>query len=73
MVNKFGGNCFACHVQAQPQWALICDNNPGCNPIPLTRGMLNAIPKTDPRCDPVELTEEDQANLQALQAALSAN
>ena len=73
VVNKFGGNCFACHVQAQPQWDLICDNNHGCDPIPLTRGMVKAIQKTDPRCDPVELTEEDQANLQALQAALSAN
>ena len=73
VVNKFGGNCFACHVQAQPQWDLICDNNHGCDPIPLTRGMIKAIQKTDPRCDPVELTEEDQANLQALQAALSAN
>lgn len=71
VVNKFGGNCFACHVQAEPQWDLICDNNHGCDPIPLTRGMISAIQKTDPRCEPVALSEEDQANLKALQAALS--
>lgn len=72
VVNKFGGNCFACHVQAEPQWDLICGNNHGCAPIPLTRGMITAIQKTDPRCEPVELTDEDKANLKALQAALAA-
>lgn len=67
VVNRFGGNCFACHIKAEPQWDLLCDNNHGCDPIPLTRGMITAIQKTDPRCEPVELSAEDSANLQALQ------
>jgi hypothetical protein len=31
--------------------------------------MTRAIQKTDPRCEPTELTEEETAALQALQAA----
>jgi len=73
VVNRFGGNCFACHVQAEPQWDLICDNNHGCEPIPLSRGMISAIQKTDPRCEPTQLSDEDKANLKALQAAMAAN
>ncbi|HXC21095.1 MAG TPA: hypothetical protein VNV13_06405, partial [Steroidobacteraceae bacterium] len=50
VVNRFGGNCFACHIKAQPQWDLICDNSHGCDPIPLTRAMTGALARTDPRC-----------------------
>ncbi len=66
--NRFGGNCFACHVKAAPQWDLICDNNHGCDPIPLTRSVIATIQKTDPRCEPVELSDEDKANLEILKA-----
>lgn len=66
--NRFGGNCFACHVKAEPQWDMICDNNHGCDPIPLTRSVIATIQKTDPRCAPVELTDEDKANLEMLKA-----
>ncbi len=52
---------------------LICDNNHGCEPIPLSRGMISAIQKTDPRCEPTQLSDEDKANLKALQAAMAAN
>ncbi len=68
--NRFGGNCFACHVQAKPEWDMICGADHGCDPIPITRGMIAAIQKTDPRCDPMPLTDEDMANLQALKAAM---
>ena len=73
VVNKFGGNCFACHVQAEPQWDLICDNNHGCEPIPLTRSMIKTIQKTDPRCDATPLTDEDKTNLKALQQFMAAS
>lgn len=66
--NRFGGNCFACHVKAQPQWDLICDNTHGCDPIPLSRSVIATIQKTDPRCDPTALTDEDKANLEILKA-----
>jgi hypothetical protein len=35
--------------------------------------MISAIQKTDPRCEPIELSDEDKANLKALQAAMAAN
>jgi hypothetical protein len=50
VVNRFGGNCFACHIKAEPQWDLICETGRGCDPIPLTPDMISVIQKTDPRC-----------------------
>ncbi len=71
VVNRFGGNCFACHVKARPEFDLVCEQDHGCDPIPLTRTMITAIQKTDPRCETVELTEEESAALAALAAATS--
>ena len=51
VVNQFGGNCFACHVQARPEWDMVCEKDHGCDPIPLTEEMILAIQKTDPRCE----------------------
>jgi len=68
VVNRFGGNCFACHVKARPEWDLICETGHGCEPIPLTPVMIKAIQKTDPRCPPTELTPEEQQVLDALKA-----
>ena len=56
VVNKFGGNCFACHVKAKPQWDMICEQEHGCDPITLPNGkilsqeMIKHVQKTDPRC-----------------------
>lgn len=56
VVNKFGGNCFACHVKAEPQWDMICEQEHGCDPITLPNGkilsqeMIKHVQKTDPRC-----------------------
>lgn len=72
VVNRFGGNCFACHVKARPEFDMICEQNHGCDPIPLTPVMVQAIQKTDPRCDAVELTPEEAAALQALMSATAA-
>jgi len=68
VVNRFGGNCFACHVKARPEWDLICETGHGCDPIPLTPVMIKAIQKTDPRCPPTDLTPEEQQVLEALKA-----
>ncbi len=51
VVNKFGGNCFSCHIKAEPKWDFICEKGHGCDPIPLTPDMISVIQKTDPRCD----------------------
>jgi hypothetical protein len=72
VVNRFGGNCFACHVKARPEFDLICETGHGCDPIPLTPVMIKAIQKTDPRCGaPEPLTDEEAAMLKALQAAMA--
>jgi hypothetical protein len=67
VVNRFGGNCFSCHVRARPEWDLICDNSHGCESIPITRSMSGALQRTDPRCNnqaPVSM--EDAAALAQL-------
>ncbi len=70
VVNRFGGNCFACHVKAEPQWDMICETGHGCDPIPLTAEMTRVLQKADPRCESSKaLTAEDIELLQALGAA----
>jgi hypothetical protein len=69
VVNRFGGNCFACHVKAEPRWDMICEQNHGCDPIPLTPIALKALQKTDPRCEPTALDPEELAALRALAGA----
>jgi hypothetical protein len=72
VVNRFNGNCFACHIKARPEFDLICETGHGCDAIPLTPVMIKAIQKTDPRCGaPEELTAEEAAVLKALQAAFA--
>lgn len=48
--NRFGGNCFACHVQARPEWDMICEEGHGCEKLPVGRGAVEALQETDPRC-----------------------
>lgn len=48
--NRFGLNCFACHVKARPEFDLICETGHGCDPIPVTKAMFGALQRTDPRC-----------------------
>jgi hypothetical protein len=71
VVNRFGGNCFACHVKAAPERDMICEQGHGCDPIPLTPTMIKAIQNTDPRCEPVALPPEQIEALKQLQAALA--
>src|SRR5207247_1407647 len=47
VVNRFGGNCFACHSAARPEWDLVCESDHGCRPIPVTRAMIAALQRTD--------------------------
>lgn len=50
VVNKFGGNCFGCHIKAEAKFDLICELDHGCDPIPVTREMIAGIQAADPRC-----------------------
>jgi len=50
VVNRFGGNCFGCHVKAEAKYDFICELDHGCDPIPVTREMIAGIQQQDPRC-----------------------
>ena len=50
VVNRFGGNCFGCHVKAKPEWDLICEKDHGCDPIPVTSEQILQLQQADPRC-----------------------
>ena len=70
--NRFGGNCFTCHVKAHAEFDLVCDNNHGCDPIPITRAMSGALQHTDPRCKNPPVSAEDAAALGQLGAIVKA-
>ncbi len=67
VVNRFGGNCFTCHVRARPEWDFVCDTTHGCDPIPITIAMSGALQRTDPRCkNRGPVSAEDAAALEQL-------
>jgi len=67
VVNRFGGNCFICHIRARPEWDLVCDTTHGCESIPITIAMINALQRTDPRCKKQgAVSPEDTAALEQL-------
>jgi len=66
VVNRFGGNCFACHVAARPEWDSICETDHGCAPIPVTRAMSGALQRTDPRCGNTSVSADDAEALRQL-------
>ena len=69
VVNRFGGNCFGCHSAARPQWDLVCESDHGCAPLSITRAMIGALQRTDPRCDNPAISPEDaEALKQVLKA-----
>lgn len=71
--NRFGGNCFACHIKARPEWDLVCDNSHGCDPLPITREMTSALQRTDPRCkNQAPVSAEDAAALKQVEEILNA-
>lgn len=67
VVNRFGGNCFGCHIAARPQLDLIGETDHGCGSIPLTTPMIRALQHTDPRCSGSDhVSAEDRKALQQL-------
>ena len=64
--NRFGLNCFACHVKAKPEFDFVCEQDHGCDPIPVTRAMFGALQRTDPRCGAKEVSAEDAEALKQL-------
>ena len=72
VVNRFGGNCFGCHIAARPEWDLVCEADHGCAPIPITRAMIGALQRTDPRCDSPTISPQDAEALKQLNQLLKA-
>jgi hypothetical protein len=60
------GTCLGCHAQAQ-QWDLVCESNHGCAPLQVTRAMIGALQRTDPRCNNPPVSPEDAEALNQLQ------
>jgi hypothetical protein len=58
---------FACHIAARPEWDLVCEMDHGCKPIPITRAMIGALQRTDPRCNNPAPSPADVEALQQLQ------
>lgn len=72
VVNRFGGNCFGCHVRARPEFDSICELDHGCAPIPFTRAMSGALQRTDPRCGNTSVSPADAEALRQMEAAVKA-
>ena len=51
VVNKFGGNCFECHQKAEPQWDFICEEDHGCDSLPIPDLVIRWMQRNDPRCE----------------------
>jgi hypothetical protein len=49
--NSFGGNCFECHSQAEPQWDLICEDTHGCDPLQISDQIIVNLQNGDSRCN----------------------
>jgi hypothetical protein len=71
-VNNFLGlNCFECHKAARAEFDLVCEQDHGCTPLPLTRAMFHAVQHTDPRCQPPDpVSTEDAAALKEVGPAI---
>ncbi len=51
VVNQFGGNCLDCHRLAEPQWDFVCEQDHGCDALPIGEQIIRNLQDTDPRCD----------------------
>jgi hypothetical protein len=66
--NRFGGNCFTCHLPAAEKWDFVCESGHGCEPIPIDHSMTGALQRSDPRCGEPELQDGDTFALFKLNA-----
>ena len=64
--NRLGMNCFNCHRGAKAEFDMVCEQDHGCAPIPITLAMFGALQRTDPRCKNAPVSPEDAKALAAL-------
>lgn len=68
VMNRFDGNCFACHLPAKEKWDFVCESGHGCEPIPIDHKMTGALQRSDPRCGATALESGDTMALLKLKA-----
>jgi hypothetical protein len=68
--NRFGKNCFACHVPAREPWDFICESGHGCEAIAIDHIMTGALQRSDPRCGTPEPQFGDTVALFKLRALI---
>lgn len=66
--NRFGKNCFTCHVPAREPWDFICETGHNCEAIPIDHKMTGALQRSDPRCGAPEPLDGDTMALLKLRA-----
>jgi hypothetical protein len=49
VVNRFGGNCASCHGAADARFDMVCEDDHGCEPLPVGHDVIEAIQEADPR------------------------
>jgi mono/diheme cytochrome c family protein len=49
VVNRFGGNCAACHEAADDRFDMVCEKDHGCAPLPIGDDLIRGAQETDPR------------------------
>ncbi len=69
--NRFGKNCFTCHVPAREPWDFVCESNRGCDPIPVDHKMTGALQRSDPRCGPAVPESGDMLALLKLRSLVA--
>jgi hypothetical protein len=69
--NRFGKNCFACHVPAREPWDFVCESDHGCEPIPIDHKMTGALQRSDLRCGPEALESGDSMALWKLRVMVT--
>ncbi|MES2950678.1 MAG: hypothetical protein V4858_19265 [Pseudomonadota bacterium] len=69
--NRFGKNCFTCHVPAREPWDFICESNRGCEAIPVDHEMTGALQRSDPRCGPAVPESGDMLALLKLRSLVT--
>jgi hypothetical protein len=50
VINRFGGtSCADCHNKAEPKWDFVCEQDHGCDPLPIGDDVIAAVQRADPR------------------------
>jgi hypothetical protein len=49
IVNFLGLSCANCHAKAEPQWDFVCEQDHGCDPLPMERAFFEGLQQADPR------------------------